>query len=419
MTHDSADSRSGPANVSHRLVSRRRVLAASAGALMGSAALIGALKAQSDTGTPGGHNPFSQPESTPDAIVAGPEGLTALLSFVPQDMVGSSEGSGVHWYYADLAQQFDALGVPRDEQGPNQENEDWLPALMTLATASNAFQFARVPEFTDAIGFKPLGVDQTLLVGDPPTQLTLFRGGLVPANLVAAWELSGYTLMSTSSGTSFWSVGTDGELDLEHPVQRAVMATFNNVTLVGDILICAPTRELLEAALAAGEGSAPSAAEDPVFGAALRTLPETTVSAIALSAAAVGVSSDVDPGEAGPLNDLILESTEEVGPMPPYEGLVTAVAAGAVPTEGGGGAGTAMIRIVTGSAEEAEQAANVVEYRWTEGTSIVIGQPYTELMEITGLSVDDTVGVIDFEQMESSRVWNQLFLSRDTLPFIQ
>ncbi|MBA3274360.1 MAG: hypothetical protein H0T72_01095, partial [Chloroflexia bacterium] len=56
MTHDSADSRSGPANVSHRLVSRRRVLAASAGALMGSVALIGALKAQSDTGTPGGHN---------------------------------------------------------------------------------------------------------------------------------------------------------------------------------------------------------------------------------------------------------------------------------------------------------------------------------------------------------------------------
>nr|MBA3275917.1 hypothetical protein [Chloroflexia bacterium] len=203
------------------------------------------------------------------------------------------------------------------------------------------------------------------------------------------------------------------------PVQRAVMATFNNVTLVGDILICAPTQELLEEALAAGTGGAPSAAEDPVFGASLRTLPATTVSAIALSAAAVGFSIDVDPGQAGPLNDLIVQSDAEVGSMPPYDGLLTAVDAGAVTTEVGGGAGTAMIRIVTGSGEDAEQAANVVEYRWTEGASLVSGQPYTDLMEITDLSVDDNVAMIDFELAENARVWSQLFISRDTLPFIQ
>ncbi len=382
---------------------------------MGAAALVRTLQAQSGSAPSGGHNPFAQS----GAAAVGPEGLAALLSFVPQEMLDTGEGSGVHWYYADLAQQFDAVGVPRTEQGPDEENEAWLPALMTLATASGAFQFARSREFTDAIGFNPLGVDQTLLVGDPPAQITLFRGGLVPANLVIAWEFSGYTLMSTSNGTSFWTIGTDGEVDLEHPVQRAVMAAFNNLALVGDILVCAPTRELLEAALAVGEGSIASAAGDPVFGPALRTLPETTVSAIALSAAAVGISSDVDPGEAGPLNDLIAQSNAEVGPMPPYDGLVTAVAAGAVAAEGGGDAGTAMIRIVTSSSEDAEAVTNVVEYRWNEGTSSLTGQPYTDLMEITNLSVEDTVVIIDFEQMETSRVWSNLFLSRDTLPFIQ
>lgn len=351
--------------------------------------------------------------------MAGPEGLVALLSYVPQAMLDAGEGSGVHWYYADLAQQFEAVGVPRTEQGPDEENEAWLPALMTLATASSAFQFARNREFTEAIGFNPLGVDQALLVGDPPAQLTLFRGGLVPANLVIAWELSGYTMMSTSNGTTFWTIGIDGELDLEHPVQRAVIAAFNNLALEGNTLLCAPTQELLEAALATGAGDSSSAAQHPVFGASLRALPGTTVSAIALSTAAVGVSSNVDPGEVAPLDDLITRSDAEVGPMPPYDGLLTAVAAGAVATEGGGGAGTAMIRIATGSSEDAEQAAGVVEYRWNEGASLLTGQPYTELMEITNLSVDDTVAMIDFEQMRTSRVWSDFFLSRDTLPFIQ
>jgi len=47
--------------------------------------------------------------------VAGPEGLVALLSYVPRATLDAGEGSGVHWYYADLAQQFDAVGVPRTE----------------------------------------------------------------------------------------------------------------------------------------------------------------------------------------------------------------------------------------------------------------------------------------------------------------
>jgi len=409
----------GHTTASVRVLSRRRVLAAGAGALVGSAAQVGALQAQSDAPPSPGHNPFSHAVATPDSTVAGPESLVALLSYVPQAMLDRLDGSGVHWYYADLAQQFDAVGVTRTGEGPDGKNEAWLPALMTLATASNAFQVARLPEFTDAVGFKPLAVDQTLLVGDPPAQLTLFRGGFDAARLEAAWEGAGYTFMSTPDGTSFWSIGTEGEVEIDHPVQRLVFANFNNLTLVGDTLLCAPTRELLEAALATSAGETPSAAAHPVFGASLHTLPEKTVSAMALGAAAVGISSNADPGGAGSLNDLIAQSNAEVGPMPPYDGLLTAVAAGAVTTEDGGAAGTAMIRIVAGSAEDAEQVTNVVEYRWNEGRPLLTSQPYTDLMTITGLSVVDSVAMIDFDLVRSSRVWSDLFLSRDTAPFVQ
>ncbi len=259
-------------------------------------------------------------------------------------------------------------------------------------------------------------VDQTLLVGDPPNQLTLFRGGLRLADIVIAWEQAGYTQDVTSVGNSFHSIGTEGEISLDHPVQRVVMATLNNVALIGDTLVCAPTQALLETALAASGGETPSAAEHPVFGASLRTLPETTVSAMALGPAAVGASIDIDVADA-PLDDLIARSDAEVGPMPSWDGLISAVAAGAVTTGDGEGAGTAMIRIVTGSAAEAQQVMNVVEYRWNDGTSLLTGQPYTDLMEITDLSVDETVAMIDFEQVRTSRIWSDLFLSRDTLPF--
>lgn len=285
-------------------------------------------------------------------------------------------------------------------------------AQTALATGGSAFEFARLDTFTDAIGFLPLGVDQTLSTGDPPLQLTLFHGGLDRTRLETAWETSGYTPMTARDGTPFWTIGTGGEFGFEHPVQRLVIAAFNNLALLGDILLCAPTGEM------------PSAAADPVFGASLRTLPETTVSAIAVSPAAIGFTTDITlsasatPEEAARLDDLIAQSDENIAPMPPYAGLIAAVEAGAVANEEGDGAGTAMVRIVTASTEDGERATRVVEYRWNEGRSLSTGQPYVELMEITGLSVDDGIAVIDFEQLWSPRVWSDLIMMGDTLPFM-
>lgn len=85
--------------------------------------------------------------------------MLALLSCVPLFVLDAGGGSGVYWYYADLALQFNTQGSARDENGPDEEDENWLPALMTLATTSNAFQVAHLPAFTDAIGFNPLAVD--------------------------------------------------------------------------------------------------------------------------------------------------------------------------------------------------------------------------------------------------------------------
>lgn len=413
MTNRIPDGGAGRITVSGPL--SRRAFTAGAGALMGSLAVAGATQAQSNP-RPSQPNPFPQAGPTPESSV-GSERLLELLSFVPRDMLDRLAASGVHWYYADLAQQFDALGVPRDDDGPDPDHENWLNAQLALMAASNVFQFAMDRELTAAIGFDPLAVDQSLLAGDPPDQLTLFRGAFDRPGLVAAWEGSGYRLMESRAGTSFHSIGTDGEFELTHPIQSRMFAAFNNMTLIGDTLVCAPTLELLEAALAARAGDTSSVVEDAVFGPLVAALPGTAVSAMALTPEAVGIAAPPDPSQGAVADDLISQSDAAVGQMPIYQGLVTAVAAGAVANEAGDGAGTAMIRIMAGSAAEAKAVTDVVAYRWSEGRSLYTNQPYTDLMRITGLSTNGAVAMIDFEQLRSPRVWSDLFFRRDTLPF--
>jgi len=415
MIQESASSRSAYPGPSPRRVDRRRLLGASAGVALAGAGLVRPLRAQSLTTSPAEHNPF-QPGS--DSAAGGPDGPTRLLAYVPRGLIEKSAESGVHWYYADIAQQFKALGVPHSAVDGEADDAGWIAALTPLATASSAFQYARVEEFIDAIGFQPLGVDQTLFVGAPPEQLTIFRADFDASRLESAWEASGYVRESASGGQESWTIGPDGGFKIDNPIQRVVFAAFNNIVRVeDDLLLCAPTQYLLEEALAAKElGKA--ASSDPFFVSALSTLPATTVSAMSVSPSGIGFSASTTPEMEGEFDGLIERSDAEVGAMPRYEGLVTALGAGAVATEGDGGAGEAMVRIVTSSPADAEQVLAVVEFRWTEGTSLRTSQPYTDLMAITGMSVDGNVAKIDFEQLRSPAVWRDMIFSRDALPFI-
>jgi SepF-like predicted cell division protein (DUF552 family) len=70
------------------------------------------------------------------------------------------------------------------------------------------------------------------------------------------------------------------------------------------------------------------------------------------------------------------------------------------------------------SAADAEQALAVVEHRWNSMNSIRTGQPYAELMEITSMSIDGNIAVIDCRQLQSPRVWFDMVIMQDLLPFL-
>ena len=228
----------GAAASNARRFNRRAVIAA--GMAVAGLGTVSPVLGQSDA------NPLkSSPEPTTGA---GPEGLVSLLAFVPDHMLsGESE---IHWYYADLAQQFASLNLHHDANGLAWDDEPWVPATLTLSAASAVFRFARVEDILEIIGFQPLGVNQTLLVGEPPNQLTLFRGDFSRPVLEAAWEANGYEEKTSESGVAVWTIGEEGEFDISHPVQAFVFAAFNNVALVDDVLVYASTMAMLEDALA-------------------------------------------------------------------------------------------------------------------------------------------------------------------------
>ncbi len=407
-----------------RTFNRRTMLAGSAALALAGALVMPSANALAQATPSNGHNPF--PASTPAAASAGPAGLLALLECVPDTMLNRGDGSGVHWYYADIAQQFAALGLHHDERGPAMNDDPWVLGTYALATGSNAFQYALVTDFTDAIGFQPLGVNQTLLVGDPPNQLTLFRRPFDLERLEAAWEATGYLREAATNGATVWTIGKEGEFEITHPVQRVVIAAFNNLALLGDdILACAPTMELLEEAIATFESGDGSAAQDPVLGLTLSTLPDTTVSAVAATPSLFGPPRVQTAEEQEAIDALLDESDADVGSMPEIDGMIVAVNAGAATADffedqsmtPPDGAGLAMIRLVTISPEDAEQAIEVVEHRWNSMSSLYTQQPFIELMAIESTSVDGNIAEIDFIQLRSPKVWLDLVIMQDLLPF--
>jgi hypothetical protein len=419
------------------IVDRRTILSSFAGAAVADLLAAGRASAQADPDPSLRHMPV---RATPEATGGGPDALRTLLALVPRSLTDHGGAGDVAWYYADIAQQFASLNLPHDAEGPAMTDESWWSAVSSLAAVSLAFRSAMREDFVDAIGFQPWGVDQTLLAGVPPEQVTLFRRLFDEAQLAAAWEATGYARVTSASGVPVWTIGEDGRLVLDMPIQRYVQTAFNNLALIdGEILVCAPTMALLDEVITARESGEGSALADAGLAAALDTLPPTTVSAYVVEPIPVADLVDWSAmlGDDADLEDAFAEIAEafaasdaEVGPMPRILRQVFGVTAGAVTIDEDledalfeapdpeAGEGLELARLITAAPAYAAQAANVVAYRWNAMRSLSSRQPYTELMEIQSVSSEGKVAAIDFVPLISSPVLLDLVVRRDLAPFV-
>jgi hypothetical protein len=355
-----------------------------------------------------------------------------MLGMVPAGYSPDFEEIGVGWYYADIARQFAALGLHHDIDGPDFENEPFVPATYALAVGSNVFNYSRVAELTGAIGFQPLGVDQAMYVGAPGSQLSMFRADFDLEKLVATWSDSGYQPYETASGIPAWTIGPEGEFDFDHPIQSMVIAELNNVAIVDGVLLYAPRMDLLERVLSFVDSGEASMASDPVFGPLAESLPETTVSAMAmppLEPELIYLEMPEETRES--VEERFSEALEEFGSMPASTGIVAAVSEGAVPVdwewplENGTpvpnareNAGIAHIRLRMESPEDAARAVEVVTGRWNSLISPRTLMPYTDQAALDAIDANGNVAMFDLVQVEHPRLWQELFFSRDVLPFV-
>lgn len=401
-------------------LSRRQAIAGGASlALAGTSLLAPGATARQ------GHSPArATPEGSDTPTPAGDSPLTTLLRMAPNALVMAGNG-GPYWTYCDFARQFASLGMDRDGAGPELDNVPLATATIALMPGSNAYSYSMVEEFTSAIGFQPLLMGQNLVLGDPPEQVTMFKGDLEPEALIAAWEASGYEPVTTSSGIEAWSSGPEGEFEIDHPVQQFVFAAMNNVAIHDDVLIYTNTLALLNAVLDHLAAGGTSSLADEVWGPVIATVPETVVSAMGLAP----VLDWLDPGLDMEQMEAIqadLDAVREVaGPMPAATAMIVAVDEGAVPIDfewdglpAPADAGTMFVRLGTSTIEDAEQMARVVVARSEALRSAITGAPYSEYIEAERQAAEGSTAVIDFTQLKSPRVWSSMVMSRDVLLFV-
>ncbi len=394
--------------------------------MLGAASMaLGGGLAASNASARQGHSP-NQPAT---ATSGGPPPLMTMLGMVPDGIAADSDDTRVNWTYTDIARQFDALGLPHGIDGFDLENNAFIDAIVPLKFGSHVFDYSRVEEF---IGFQPMGVDQALYVVGAESSFSLFRADFDVERLVAAWLASGYEPVETASGVPAWTIGPEGEFDLDHPIQGSVLRQFNNVAVVDDILIYNSRMDLLERALSIAENGEPSMASDPVFGPLAESLPETTVSALSLPPIPPDLGFVVmSDEEREPIEAAFEEALWEFGSMPASTGIITAVSAGAIPLdwewplENGTpspnareNAGTAYIRMGMASPEDAATASEVAAGRWNSLRSLLTLMPYTDMAEVAAAEASGNVAMLDLVQLERARLWSHMFEIKDVLPFV-
>jgi len=393
-------------------VDRRRILSIAGGLLAAGGLPARWLRAQEGT-----------PADADGAL--GPARLAALLRVLPEDLSGD-----ILFTWADLATQFDVVGLRRPDS-PDDVDSAFIQATQTLELG-DILRYATLPEYEETFGFAPIRVEQMLSDGDVGNGITLLRGRFSERDLIDAWERSGYTPVDTANGT-VWSWADGAEFDASSPVSRFGAGALNYAAVLLDGTVAfAPTVALVAATFAVAAGDAQSLAEREEVAALIDTVPATLVSAMLLRGEALTFEDDFMTPEARQrIEELRVDQEDAVGPMPPVAAALFGATAGLhypddaedqpVPASADVPEPTVVVRLLTGTAEDAEQAAQVVAHRWAEWPSLVSGRQLTTLLDLRSAEAHERapVTVLNFSPAAEATagVWYQMIYAGDLAAF--
>jgi hypothetical protein len=345
--------------------------------------------------------------------------LRSLLALVPAEALGGPDPTSELFTWLDLEVQLHAHGVSRESEGI-------VDAVSMLVSTDELMPYAMSEETMGALGFSALDVHQILVAGVPPDRVTIYAGGVDFAALTATWEATGYERKTGDHG-DYWTLGEEGEPDFGRPSPLNIGALNNVALLADDIAVFTRSYAALERVLALqGE----SAADDADLNALIDTLPSDAVNVMALPGATFRADTMVpeNPGQdaAVTVGELLAESDDAVGPMPPLLLGMVGVTSGAAPAADGTPAPDdlqprAFMTFLTGSEEEAQAAADVAFWRLANMQSPTTGAVYSDRFVPTNTpedAVEGPVMTVEFGgDVASTAAWSQMVMMRDTWPF--
>lgn len=348
--------------------------------------------------------------------------LRSLLAMVPAEVLGGPDPTSELFSWNDLETQFFAHGI----DDPMTQTDAVVDATVPLAITDDLMQYAMDPQVREALGFSALEVHQILVAGAPPDRVAIYAGGIDAAGLAATWEAAGYERKTGEHG-DFWTLGEEGEPDFGRPGPLA-LGSLNNVALLSDDTVAFTRTSALLQTVLAKQGE--TAADDADLATLIDTLPADAVSAVALPGATFRADTMVpeNPGRDAQttVQDLLAESDDAVGPMPPLVLALVCVTSGAAPAMDGTPPSRdlqprARMAFLTGSEDDARTAAEVAFWRLANMQSPTTGAVYSERFVPTNTvdkAVEGPVMVVEFGSNVASRgIWWQMMAMRDAWPF--
>jgi hypothetical protein len=255
-----------------------------------------------------------------------------------------------------------------------------------------------------AFGIGIVDVDRSVVAGNPPTQLTVWQGRVDPdrvADAVASDpEWRGDLRTADHGGATYYAWGDDpamvdtGRVGPVRPLGRG-----GCLYAADGLALRATVCGVLEAAIDAVSGA----------GEALVDAGPLVLLADALEAAgAYAAFLTLDVGVFAATN------LSPSGVVPSGPGLVPYLAAGSGAALEGDIALT-VVALVHASAEDAAENAVRLLRVVSEGTSAVLERPWSDLLTVLDVTVDDVVVVVRLETEGPGNFWLRLVMLRDSL----
>lgn len=320
-----------------------------------------------------------------------------LLEYAPEGDLDTDPSLG----WTDFARQLAHFSdIPAEDR------------LRVIPNSNGIYLFVDVEKAEEYFGITIDLVDRILTFGYAPNMVTImtFLGDATP--LTQIWEAQGYEVIERN-GTTIWTIGENGELDLAgNLIQRSYLTRVNNIAFIDpSTLVLAPRTDLLEQVMSAAQGREPNRAE--ALMSVADALPEETQNLQVMGSAFLALR---DPVMANGL----AESDDAVGPMPALRNCVTGQTTGVsvyvdMQTENASG----WIMLETEEDDQGEQAAKVAEWRLENMSSLMTGTPFSEILAPVTIQhpAADIALISRTGAEENLFIFDSLIGSGDTMPF--